>query len=65
MNWHDLHHCSSSVQAYLTPVESIRTNWVTLTGHLVRLNIFSLNEEKHKYDSHRSQKLSGQHPVYR
>ena len=35
MNWHDSDHRSSSAAAYLTPVESIRTNWLTLTGHLV------------------------------
>ncbi|KAJ3767556.1 alcohol oxidase [Lentinula raphanica] len=35
INWHDSDHRSSSCQAYLTPVESQRTNWVTLTEHLV------------------------------
>ncbi|KAF8229357.1 glucose oxidase [Tricholoma matsutake] len=35
MNWHDSDHRSSAPQAYLTPVESIRTNWLTLTTHLV------------------------------
>ncbi|KAJ7207349.1 hypothetical protein C8J57DRAFT_1070989 [Mycena rebaudengoi] len=35
MNWHDSDHRSSSVMAYLTPVEAQRTNWVTLTKHLV------------------------------
>ncbi|KAJ6629408.1 hypothetical protein B0H10DRAFT_2160506 [Mycena sp. CBHHK59/15] len=35
MNWHDSDHRSSSVQAYLTPVESTRTNWVTLARHIV------------------------------
>ncbi|KAF8988450.1 hypothetical protein BDQ17DRAFT_1374045 [Cyathus striatus] len=35
MNWHDSDHRSSSVQAYLTPVESQRTNWLTLTNHMV------------------------------
>ena len=35
MNWHDDEHRSSAPQAYLTPVESIRTNWLTLTEHLV------------------------------
>jgi len=35
MNWHDSDHRSSSPQAYLTPVEGQRTNWVTLTTHLV------------------------------
>lgn len=37
MNWHDSDHRSSSPQAYLTPVEGQRTNWVTLTTHLVSL----------------------------
>ncbi|KAJ3976604.1 hypothetical protein EV361DRAFT_882774 [Lentinula raphanica] len=32
INWHDNDHRSSS---YFTPVESQRTNWVTLTEHLV------------------------------
>ena len=36
MNWHDSDHRSSAPQAYLTPVESTRTNWLTLTTHLVR-----------------------------
>ncbi|KAK7052564.1 glucose oxidase [Favolaschia claudopus] len=35
INWHDSDHRSSSVQAYLTPVEGQRTNWVTLGRHLV------------------------------
>jgi choline dehydrogenase-like flavoprotein len=35
MNWHDSDHRSSSVQAYLTPVESRRTKWTTLTNHIV------------------------------
>ncbi|KAJ6450278.1 GMC oxidoreductase-domain-containing protein [Mycena sanguinolenta] len=35
MNWHDSDHCSSSVMAYLTPVEAQRTNCLILTKHLV------------------------------
>ncbi|RDB29937.1 Glucose oxidase [Hypsizygus marmoreus] len=35
MNWHDGDHRSSAPQAYLTPVESVRTNWLTLTKHQV------------------------------
>ncbi|KAF7378064.1 Glucose oxidase [Mycena sanguinolenta] len=35
INWHDSDHRSSSVEAYLTPVESERTNWVTLGQHIV------------------------------
>ncbi|KAF7374150.1 Glucose oxidase [Mycena sanguinolenta] len=35
INWHDSDHRSSSVEAYLTPVESQRTNWVTLGQHIV------------------------------
>ncbi|KAH6904571.1 glucose oxidase [Coprinopsis sp. MPI-PUGE-AT-0042] len=35
INWRDSGHRSSSIQAYLTPVESQRTNWVTLTRHFV------------------------------
>ncbi|KAF9463827.1 glucose oxidase [Collybia nuda] len=35
INWHDSGHRSSAPQAYLTPVESVRTNWLTLTKHLV------------------------------
>lgn len=35
LNWRDDDHRSSSVEAYLTPVESIRTNWITLTGQQV------------------------------
>ncbi|KAI5832425.1 alcohol oxidase [Schizophyllum commune Tattone D] len=33
MNWHDNDYRSSSPQAYLTPVEDARTNWLTLTEH--------------------------------
>jgi hypothetical protein len=35
LNWHDSDHRSSSAMAYLTPVESQRTNWLTLTQHMV------------------------------
>ncbi|KAL0579083.1 hypothetical protein V5O48_002925 [Marasmius crinis-equi] len=35
LNWHDGDHRSSSVEAYLTPVESDRSNWLTLTRHMV------------------------------
>jgi len=35
MNWHDADHRSSAPQAYLNPVESARTNWLTLVTHLV------------------------------
>ncbi|KIM23455.1 GMC oxidoreductase [Serendipita vermifera MAFF 305830] len=35
MNWHDQDHRSSSPAAYLTPVESDRTNWLTLVNHQV------------------------------
>ncbi|KAK7050037.1 hypothetical protein VNI00_005469 [Paramarasmius palmivorus] len=35
LNWHDGDHRSSSCQAYLTPVEDQRTNWLTLTEHMV------------------------------
>ncbi|KAF8815895.1 alcohol oxidase [Phlegmacium glaucopus] len=35
INWHDNDHRSSSATAYLTPVEAQRTNWLTLTTHLV------------------------------
>lgn len=35
MDWHRSDHRSSSIEAYLTPVESARTNWVTLTGQMV------------------------------
>ncbi|TFK70863.1 glucose oxidase [Pluteus cervinus] len=35
INWHVGDHRSSSVEAYLTPVEGQRTNWVTLTQHFV------------------------------
>ncbi|KAJ3862922.1 GMC oxidoreductase-domain-containing protein [Lentinula novae-zelandiae] len=39
IDWHDSDHRSSSCQAYLTPVESQRTNWLTLTEHLVRISV--------------------------
>jgi len=35
LNWHDNDHRSSSAAAYLTPVESQRTNWLTLTQNTV------------------------------
>ncbi|KAF8154919.1 glucose oxidase [Crassisporium funariophilum] len=35
INWRDSDHRSSSVMAYLTPVEGARINWLTLTKHLV------------------------------
>ncbi|EDR06224.1 uncharacterized protein LACBIDRAFT_174286 [Laccaria bicolor S238N-H82] len=35
MNWHDGDHRSSSATAYLSPVETQRTNWITLTNHFV------------------------------
>ncbi|KAJ7171206.1 alcohol oxidase [Mycena filopes] len=35
LDWHRSDHRSSSVEAYLTPVESSRTNWVTLARHIV------------------------------
>ncbi|KAF8154931.1 hypothetical protein B0H34DRAFT_753101 [Crassisporium funariophilum] len=35
INWHDGDHRSSSIMAYLTPVEGARTNWLTLTSHQV------------------------------
>lgn len=50
INWHKDDHRSSSVEAYLTPVESIRTAWTTLTDHTVRvhrlahLNLGSISE---------------------
>jgi len=34
---HHSDHRSSSVQAYLTPVEGVRMGWTTLTDHMVRL----------------------------
>ncbi|KAK1227943.1 hypothetical protein PQX77_009045 [Marasmius sp. AFHP31] len=39
MNWHAGDHRSSSVEAYLTPVENARPTWLTLTRHQVtRIN---------------------------
>ncbi|PPR03689.1 hypothetical protein CVT24_007410 [Panaeolus cyanescens] len=35
INPHDDDHRSSSAMAYLTPVETVRTNWLTLTNHMV------------------------------
>ncbi|KAJ7480728.1 alcohol oxidase [Mycena latifolia] len=35
LNYNDNDRRSSSAEAYLTPVENFRTNWVTLTQHLV------------------------------
>ncbi|KAJ3979575.1 hypothetical protein F5890DRAFT_1546233 [Lentinula detonsa] len=41
IDWHDSDHRSSSCQAYLTPVESQRTNWLTLTENLVTKILWS------------------------
>ena len=41
INWHDQDHRSSSAAAYLTPVESIRTNWLTLVNQQVTTLIWS------------------------
>lgn len=41
INRNDSFHRSSSAQAYLTPVETVRVNWVTLTGHQVTKIIWS------------------------
>ncbi|KAI0032449.1 hypothetical protein K488DRAFT_70648 [Vararia minispora EC-137] len=41
INWHDNDHRSSSAAAYLTPVESQRTNWLTLVNNQVTKIIFS------------------------
>ncbi|KAF5371366.1 hypothetical protein D9615_009695 [Tricholomella constricta] len=35
INWRNQGHRSSAPEAYLTPVESIRTNWLTLVKHQV------------------------------
>ena len=35
INWHDQDHRSSSVEAYLTPVEDVREGWLTLVGQQV------------------------------
>ncbi|KAG6855598.1 hypothetical protein H0H87_000393 [Tephrocybe sp. NHM501043] len=35
VNWHDQGHRASAPEAYLTPVETVRTNWLTLTKHQV------------------------------
>lgn len=35
IDWHNHDHRSSSAAAYLTPVESARTNWLTLVNHQV------------------------------
>lgn len=41
MNWHDSDHRSSAPAAYLTPVESARTNWLTLVNHQVTTLLWS------------------------
>ncbi|KAF8897995.1 hypothetical protein CPB84DRAFT_1815762 [Gymnopilus junonius] len=35
INWHDSDHRSSSAAAYFTPVETVRTNWLTLVTYQV------------------------------
>ncbi|TDL15334.1 alcohol oxidase, partial [Rickenella mellea] len=40
LNPHDSDHRSSSATAYLSPIENVRTNWLTLINHLVtRVNL--------------------------
>ncbi|KAF7303603.1 Glucose oxidase [Mycena indigotica] len=41
IDWHRDDHRSSSVEAYLTPVQSQRTNWVTLGKHIVTKILWS------------------------
>ncbi|TFL03641.1 hypothetical protein BDV98DRAFT_603041 [Pterulicium gracile] len=41
MNWRDQGRRSSAPAAYLTPVESVRTGWTTLVGHMVTKINFS------------------------
>ncbi|KAJ7474773.1 hypothetical protein FB451DRAFT_1558052 [Mycena latifolia] len=41
LDWHRSDHRSSSVEAYLTPVESQRTNWVTLGRHIATKILWS------------------------
>jgi choline dehydrogenase-like flavoprotein len=46
INWHDDDHRSSSASAYLTPVESTRTNWITLVNHHVSTLLWSSDNSK-------------------
>ncbi|KAF6752038.1 glucose oxidase [Ephemerocybe angulata] len=48
INWHDNDHRSSSATAYLYPVENQRTNWVTLTRHLVTKINWSTSSVPHR-----------------
>jgi choline dehydrogenase-like flavoprotein len=41
INWHDQDHRSTSASAYLTPVEGIRTNWLTVVNHQVTRLLWS------------------------
>ncbi|KAF7324999.1 Glucose oxidase [Mycena kentingensis (nom. inval.)] len=41
MDWHRDDHRSSSVEAYLTPVEKTRTNWITFARHIVTKILWS------------------------
>jgi len=41
INWHDSDHRSSSVEAYLTPVENDRHGWLTLIQHMATKIIFA------------------------
>jgi choline dehydrogenase len=43
IDWHRQDHRSSSAEAYLTPVESQRTGWTTLTDHIVCSILSSFN----------------------
>ncbi|KAG8834794.1 hypothetical protein FRC18_001468 [Serendipita sp. 400] len=49
MNWHDQGHRSSAPAAYLTPVESVRTNWLTLVNHQVGNLLWSTDGSKWAY----------------
>lgn len=43
INWHDQGRRASAPEAYYTPVENARPNWVILTKHQVRLVLSSVS----------------------
>lgn len=49
MNWHDGDRRSSAPAAYLTPVESVRTNWITLVNHQVSNLLWATDDSKWAY----------------
>ncbi|CAG8516117.1 5634_t:CDS:2 [Acaulospora colombiana] len=49
INWRESDHRSSAASAYLTPVESLRKNWLTLVNHQVTKLLWTTDNSKFAY----------------